>query len=237
MTVGERQEAVLEMLRENPRLTVSELAKTLYVSEPTVRRDFTELDAKGLIRKVYGGAILPDNADWNVPFVFRENEKSAAKTALGRQAADRIPDGAVILLDGSTSAFHLVPFLAGKKDLIVVTSGAKTALALADAGICSYCTGGKMLLHSYSYVGAQAERFVRDINADMVFFSCRGLSESGMLSDSSVEEVNLRRVMMEQSERAYALCDSSKFGKSYFYNLCRTDEVDEVISDKPFKTS
>lgn len=231
MTISERQERILELLRQKPKISVSEMSAILYVSEPTVRRDLTELDSKGLIHKVYGGAVLPDGAETLIPFVFRENEKSAAKTAMGRQAAELVKDGMVVLLDGSTSAFHLVPFLAGKKELTVVTSGAKTALALAEAGLCNYCTGGKMLNNSYSYVGAQAERFVRDINADIVFFSCRGLSADGKVSDPSVEEVNLRRVMMEHSTKTYLLCDRSKFGKTYFYNLCRTEELDGVISD------
>lgn len=234
LTVSERQEKILELLREQPDLKVAELAKRLYVSEPTVRRDFTELDARGLIRKVYGGAVLPDHADRTVPFVLRENEKSQAKTVMGRRAAALIPDGAVLLLDGSTSAFHLVPYLTDKKDLVVITSGAKTALALAEAGICTYCTGGRMLIHSYSYVGAQAERFLADINADLAFFSCRGLSDDGGVSDSSEEETHLRRVMMSRSRASYLLCDSGKFGKSYLFHLCNADRLSGVISDKPW---
>lgn len=231
MTISERQERILELLRQDPKINVSRLSAILYVSEPTVRRDLTELDAKGLIRKVYGGAVLPEGAQTLIPFVFRENEKSAAKTAMGRQAAALVEDGMVVLLDGSTSAFHLVPFLAAKKDLTVVTSGAKTALALAEAGLCNYCTGGKMLNNSYSYVGAQAEQFVSGINADICFFSCRGLSDDGRVSDPSVEEVNLRRVMLDHSTRRYLLCDKSKFGKLYFYNLCTSDSLDGVISE------
>ena len=231
MTISERQERILELLRQDPKINVSRLSAILYVSEPTVRRDLTELDAKGLIRKVYGGAVLPEGAETLIPFVFRENEKSAAKTAMGRQAAALVEDGMVVLLDGSTSAFHLVPFLAAKKDLTVVTSGAKTALALAEAGLCNYCTGGKMLNNSYSYVGAQAEQFVSGINADICFFSCRGLSDDGRVSDPSVEEVNLRRVMLDNSTRRYLLCDKSKFGKLYFYNLCTSDSLDGVISE------
>lgn len=231
MTISERQERILELLRQEPKISVAQMSAILYVSEPTVRRDLTELDAKGLIHKVYGGAVLPEGAETLIPFVFRENEKSAAKTAMGRRAAELVEDGMVVLLDGSTSAFHLVPFLASKKDLTVVTSGAKTALALAEAGLCNYCTGGKMLNNSYSYVGTQAEQFISGINADIVFFSCRGLSEDGRVSDPSVEEVNLRRAMLERSPRSYLLCDKSKFGKVYFYNLCSVSDLSGVISE------
>lgn len=231
MTVSERQERILELLRQDPKITVARLSAVLYVSEPTVRRDLTELDAKGLVHKVYGGAVLPDGAETLIPFVFRENEKSAAKTQMGRRAAELVEDGMVVLLDGSTSAFHLVPFLAAKKDLTVVTSGAKTALALAEAGICNYCTGGRMLNNSYSYVGAQAEQFLSGINADICFFSCRGLSEDGKISDPSVEEVDLRRAMRAHSAKSYLLCDRSKFNKIYFFNLCNVSDLDGVISE------
>lgn len=231
MTISERQERILELLRADPKQTVAQLAAVLYVSEPTVRRDLTELDARGLVHKVYGGAVLPDGSQTLLPFVFRENEKSAAKTAMGRRAAELVSDGSVVLLDGSTSAFHLVPFLATKKELTIVTSGAKTALALAEAGLCTYCTGGKMLNNSYSYVGAQAEQFLGGINADVCFFSCRGLSDDGAVSDPSVEEVNLRRVMLSRSARSFLLCDKSKFGKRYFYNLCTLSELSGVISE------
>lgn len=135
------------------------------------------------------------------------------------------------MLDGSTSAYHIVPYIADFKDIIVVTSGAKTAVALAENDITTFSTGGKMIVHSYSYVGQEAEDFVRKINADILFFSCHGLSLDGMMSDPSVREANLRRVMMEQCKKKYLLCDSSKFGKTFFYNMGSVSELDGIISD------
>ena len=236
MTVTERQQKILEYLQEQPNITVARLAKLLFVSEPTIRRDFTELDSKGMLKKVYGGALLMQGATKEtIPFLFRENEKTAAKTKIGKEAASLIKDGMVILMDASTSVFHVIPYLSGKKDLIVVTSGAKTAVALAEAGIRTYCTGGHMLIHSFSYVGAQTKRFLNDINADLLFFSSRGISLDGRISDQSVEETEVRREMLAHAKQKYFLCDSSKFGKSYFYNLCSLSDIDGIISDQPFE--
>ena len=232
MMVNERQRRILEELEKKPDLTVRELAKLLYVSEPTIRRDFTELDSKGIITKVYGGAILHRGAaDREIPFFFRQQEKSSVKSQMGAKAASLVEDGMVVMLDGSTSAFHLVPYLAQRKDLIVVTSGAKTAVALAEANIRTFCTGGQMLIHSFSYVGEQAESFVRNINADILFFSCRGLSEGGYMTDLSVEEANLRKVMFQYSKQKVLLCDSSKFDHTYFYNIGHIDQIDSIISE------
>jgi DeoR/GlpR family transcriptional regulator of sugar metabolism len=234
MLIGERQQRILEELKKNPNITVSELANKLFVSEPTVRRDFTELHQRGLITKVYGGAVLNSGAaDREIPFLIRANEQSSIKVQMGRAAAELVRDGMVVMLDGSTSSYHIVPYLAQYQDLIVVTSGAKTAVSLAEHNLRTFCTGGQMIVHSYSYVGAQAEAFVRSFNADVLFFSCRGLTEDGLMTDQSIEEANLRRVMFECCKKKILLCDSSKIGKTCFYNMGNVEEIDGIISDKP----
>lgn len=236
--IEERHRRILEELKKHPDITVRELSVLLSVSEPTVRRDFTELHRKGIITKIYGGAILNQGAaDREIPFFLRENEKSAVKTEMGAKAAALVSDGMVVMLDGSTSAYHLVPYLARKKDIIVVTSGAKTAVSLAEANVRTFCTGGQMLIHSYSYVGEQAENFVRQINADILFFSCHGLSESGQMTERAIEEANLRRVMFSACRQKYLLCDSSKFGKRCFYNMGDVREIDGIISECPLPES
>ena len=161
MMINERHRQIIEYLGKDPSITVRELARLLSVSEPTVRRDFTELHRKGLITKIYGGAILNrGGADGEIPFLLRENEKSSVKAKIGAMAAELLHDGMVIMLDGSTSAYYLVPYLSKYKDLIVVTSGAKTAVALAEANIRTFCTGGQMITNSFSYASVRITMFV-----------------------------------------------------------------------------
>lgn len=232
MMIEERQKRILEELRRTPELTVRELAKKLSVSEPTVRRDFTELHRKGFITKRYGGAILNVGAaDREIPFLLREQEKSTVKTVMGAKASELVQDGMVVMLDGSTSAYHLVPYLSKFKDLIVITNGAKTAVALAEHGVRTFSTGGQMITRSFCYVGEQAESFVRTINADLFFFSCHGLSETGQMTDRAIEEANLRKVMFASCRKKILLCDSSKFGKTYFYNMGNLCDIDALITE------
>ena len=101
----------------------------------------------------------------------------------------------------------------------------------------SYSTGGLLLENSIAFVGSGAENFIRNFNADIFFFSSRGLSEDGVISDSSVDEANLRRVMMEHSKKRIFLCTSDKMGKRYMYNLCTLSDVDVIISDKELPDS
>lgn len=233
MMISERHAMIVEELKNDPNTNVRKLAKILYVSEPTVRRDLTELHKKGIVTKVHGGAILNTVAAYReIPFFLRENEKSLTKSEMGKAAAQMVSDGDVVMLDGSTSAYHMVPYLARIKNLTVITSGAKTAVALAEANIRTFCTGGQMITHSFSYVGEQAEDFIRNVNADILFFSCHGLDEQGRMTDNAIEEANLRKVMIRQAKKKILLCDSSKMGKTYFYNMGNIAEIDGVVSEK-----
>lgn len=233
MMISERQKQIIEELKNDPQISVRELAQKLYVSEPTVRRDFTELHQRGILTKVYGGAILnSEAAHREIPFLLREKEQSSTKVEMGNRAAMLAHDGDVVMLDGSTSAYHMIPYLAKLKNITVVTSGAKTAVAAAEANIRTFGTGGQMIIHSYSYVGKQAEDFVRSINADILFFSCHGLDLQGRMTDNAIAEADIRRVMIEHSKKKILLCDSSKIGKTCFYNMGHVSDIDGVVSDR-----
>ena len=240
MLTSERQAQILAELQKDPKLTVAQMAKRLHFSEPTIRRDYTQLHRKGIITKHYGYVTVncgSGSPDQEIPFALRENERSKPKEQMALLAAQYIRDGMVIMLDGSTSAYHLVPHLAKFKDIIVITSGAKTAVALAELQIPVFSTGGKMRTNSYSYIGKEAEDAVRKYNADIVFLSCHGLSLDGMMSDPSVEECHLRQVMLEKAKEKYLLCDSSKIDKTYFYDMGNVSRLNGVISDKPLPES
>ena len=232
MMVEERQHRIIEELRADPSVSVKELAKKLYVSEPTVRRDLSALHDKGIITKTYGGAML-NVADslLEIPFSLRASEKSDVKNAIARRAAELCEDGMVIMLDGSTSAYHMVPHLSRLKNITVITSGAKTALMLAEANIRTFCTGGQMIIHSYSYIGEQAADFIRNFYADILFFSCHGLDYEGRMTDNAIDEADLRKVMLGQAGQKVLLCDSGKIGKRCIYSMGSIRDIDEVISD------
>ena len=232
MPFYEREERLLEALSEKESMSVKELADKLFISIPTARRDLKKLEDKGLVIRTFGGAsVKKRSADMQVPFILREHEGGAAKVKIAEKAKDFVFDGATIMLDGSTSAYALIPYLAEFNDIVVIASSAKAAVALCNLGIKTICTGGQMKENSYAFVGFEAERTVADYNADVVFFSCRGLSDDGSLTDRSIEENDLRRVMLSHAKRRVLLLDSGKFGKSYLNRLCTLSEIDELVSE------
>lgn len=227
----ERLDQIIACLRERQTDTVKNLAQKLYASEATIRRDLTELERRGLVKRLHGGAALIDGVQRELPLFLREQQNVAAKRDVAARAAQYLRDGQVIFMDASSTVMFLIKYFEGYQNLTIVTNGMKTAQVLSGLSHKTYCTGGLMLHNSSAYVGDYAADFVRHFNADVFFFSSRGVSEDGRITDASSEENHIRRVMLEQSRQHIFLCDSSKRGKTYCYNLCRLDQVDACVMD------
>lgn len=231
----EREKEILRLLLARKKITVNELSNLLFTSESSIRRDLARLENQQLVKRIHGGAIIEENSisTLKIPFVMRELEQSDAKIKIAKQVIEYINDYDVIFLDASSSAYSLVPFLAVKNHLTVITSGTKTLVKLGEYGIKAISTGGELLPSCQSLVGEEAYRTIESFNANSVFFSCRGLSDDGFLTDISDSENNVRREMIAHSKNAYLMCASNKLGQKYFHNLCTVKDISKVICDTP----
>lgn len=233
MLESDRHNRILQMLKNETGCTVHSLARALYVSEATIRRDLRELDRQGFVKRVYGGAIPVECHNLDIPRPVRSLQQQHAKRQIGQQAASLVLDGMVLFLDASTTAQALCEFIAPRQGITVITNGIRTAELLGQLGVATYCTGGLLLHSSLAYVGAYAENMVREFYADALFFSAAGVSNSGRISDRCCEEAVMLKLMLAQSKRRYFLCDGSKFGSDYCYQVGFVSEVDRIISNVP----
>lgn len=231
----DREKEIIKILLAEEQVTVAYLADKLYASRPSIRRDLANLEKMQLIHRTHGGAVLNNSsmADSKIPFILRELEHGTAKSKMGRAAAELVNDGDVILLDASTSAYNIIPFLANKKNLTVITSGLKLMQSAGEHGIKVLATGGELITSCMSLVGPEAYSIIERYTANLLFFSCRGLTVDGCATDFSVEENWVRRIMLRHAEKRVLLCDSSKIGKSYVNAICTVRDIDYIISEKP----
>ena len=227
----ERRELILEILEKKKSVSVTELADALYVSAPTMRRDLDLLEREGKVQRTHGGVLLKRSQECEIPLLIRQEQNNISKSAIAKKAIRQVKNGDVIFMDASSTVSYLVPLLEGFEELTVITNSPKTSVLLGEAAIKNYCTGGLLLRHSIAYVGADAERFIDNFNADLFFFSSRGITEDGKICDSSESEASIRKVMLKNADRCYYLCDSSKRGKKYAYNICTLKDIDEIITE------
>ena len=229
----DRQQRIMRVLRERRSATVRELSEVVFASEASVRRDLEVLEKQGLVHRVYGGVVLSDYRNSEMPITLRDAEHHDVKEKVARKAALMIPDGSTILLDSSSTTRRIVKYIGHCRDLKIVTSNLAVFSELERLNVEAYCTGGAFRTRGHDFVGPAAEAFVRSISADIVFFSAQGISEDGEITDVSEERVALRRAMMERSRRRVFLCDSSKIGLRRVFTLCTKDDVDDIVCDVP----
>ena len=228
----ERQQAVMDYLKLHHTATIQAIAKHLYTSEASIRRDIAALEAAGLVVKVYGGVVLPEHKNEVVPVELRESANSAAKEIIAQEAAKLIHDGDTVFFDSSSTVRRICKHIKHRKHLKVITNNLRICQELKETDITVYLTGGEYYKKLDCFLGSYAERFIASMNATSVFFSCKGLSQDGLLTDVSETEIAIRQAMLAHAENSYLLCDSSKVGQKYAFTLCHAKDLTDILCDK-----
>lgn len=234
----DRQIAIQAYLKQHHSSTIRALAKHLYISEASVRRDIAAMEAAGLVLRVYGGVVLPEHKNEVVPVELRESANSAAKEIIAEEAAKLIHDGDTVFFDSSSTVRRICKHIKNRKHLKIITNNVRICHELKDTDITVYCTGGEYYKKLDCFLGPYAERLISSINANSVFFSCKGLSADGLLTDVSEIEIAIRQAMLAHAEKSYLLCDASKVGQKYAFTLCNAQNLTQILCDQeipPFK--
>ena len=226
-----RHKQIIDILARDGEVSVNSLVKELYVSEATVRRDLSELEKLGALKRIYGGAKPIIETNKQVPLFIRESVDSIAKSEICRKASELVKEGDSIFIDGSSTAQYLAKYLSKIKDIIVVTYSIKTAEIMCSHHIKTYCTGGLIMENSLVCMGIDAIEFAEKFNVDKCFISCKGVNSNGDFTDTSEEETAVRRAFLKKSKTRIFLMTDNKFDKTYFHTLCNSKDVDYIFSN------
>lgn len=163
MLAEERFAMILDLLAQKRSATVLELCDALDASESTIRRDLTQLDRQGLLKKVHGGATLVGRtvlAD-EPPMAAREEQSVEEKRLIARAAAAMITEKDFIFLDAGSTTLALAAALEGPAlQAAYVTNGIAHARMLVQKGCRTYLPGGQVPPHHGShYRAGNAGRF------------------------------------------------------------------------------
>lgn len=231
MLKSERMDSIMEILHNKKHATVDYLAKHVYASKVTIRRDLKKMEDLGLVIRSYGGVTLIDTDNKSVPLVLRERDRSSVKDKIARQAVAMIADGSTIIMDGSSTVLRIVSYLRDEQNITVITNSLRAATELCEKRIKVYCTGGMLVPEALVCVGDYSANMLQNMTADLMFFSSQGLSADGNICDFSENETHQRRLMLRHARKKYFLCDSTKLGKSFLFTVCNVSEIDGVLCD------
>lgn len=229
--LAERRQQIVNALSEAGSLSVTKLSAQFGVSEVTIRQDLQALADQGLLLRTRGGA-LSINVTPEYTYDVRQQQQSAEKARIGQAAAQMINYGSTIFLDASTTAQAIVPHIKQIPELTVITNSLKIAMSLLDMSqIQVLLPGGSLRRTSISLVGQPQCDIFEGINIELGFFGARGIAVPEGMTDVELEEVRMKRNMVDRCRKVVGLLDSQKWGKVAASTFAPLEKIDTIITD------
>ncbi|MFC5648253.1 DeoR/GlpR family DNA-binding transcription regulator [Paenibacillus solisilvae] len=237
MFASQRRDRIMELLRRNKQIVVKELAQEMNVSEGTLRTDLRMLEEEGVLERTHGGAVLARSksaksavADNNS--ATRSDMNHEEKAAIGQHAASLVARGQCIILDASSTVLELAKALVDYDYLTVVTNGLESAMVLnQNPRINVILVGGVLRAGSRTVEGVIGKSILEQIHADLFFTSAEGLSLAEGMTDFSLYEAELKKVMTANARQTIALVDHTKLGRRSIATSVLLEHIHTLVTD------
>ena len=231
-----RQPEILEVARQEGKVTVDDLASRFGVTVQTIRRDLSELCDAGRLNRVHGGAILP-TATVNIDYEDRRALNASAKQVIARACAAEIPHDCTVFLGIGTSVEAVARALVRHRNLVVITNNVNVAQIMMGFDLQLVVTGGVLRQADGGLVGPLTSACIRNFKFDVAVISCSALDMDGDLLDFDVLEVEVSRAIIDHARRTYLVADRSKFLRTAPARIASMAELDTVFTDHVFPAS
>jgi len=229
-----RQQRIAQLVRESGSVTVAALETEFGVSPATVRRDLTELERQGKVRRTHGGAVMPGVAQHEDSFQQRLGEAVEAKKRLARAASELLETEETVFIDSSTTAYYAVRrMLPDSSNLTILTSllPVMDLFSTADPSAVNLLGfGGMFRALTLSFVGPCTIRMIESYRADRTFFSVKGITPDGQLTEANPLEAEVKRAMIRQAASPVLLVDGRKFERQGLSVITHVSEVSLVMT-------
>ncbi|MDX6740610.1 DeoR/GlpR family DNA-binding transcription regulator [Actinocorallia sp. A-T 12471] len=235
LLVEQRRMQILETVRRDGAVRVTDLALTYGVSEMTIRRDLDLLSRSGTLEKVHGGAVAVGMTE-EPGFAVKSGLESTAKGAIAGAAAALVKPGTVVAIGGGTTTYAVAEQLLGVPDLTIVTNSLpieRLVRAASDKGAhppVVLLTGGTAT-RSEALVGPIADRTIDSLHVDLLILGTHGITESEGLTSPNLAEAQTNRVFVSRARRVAVVADHTKWGITGLSTFADLDQIGWFITD------
>jgi len=228
--IDSRQERLLAFIAGKGYVSLQEMTEAAQVSESTVRRDLTNLEEQGLVRRTRGGAVLVSDGPHALAFAKRETTHVVEKQAIARVAGDLIRDGETVIVNGGTTTYELAKLMVGHNLQIVTNSLPIASLFSNRLDAELIMIAGYLYPRTGVTVGPLAVSTLEKIHANKVFMGAAGIQSEGLFN-VNMPMVEVERKMLQCADQVIVLADHSKFGRRALTHMAQLREIDTFISD------
>ncbi|MGF1724804.1 transcriptional repressor AgaR [Photobacterium nomapromontoriensis] len=228
----ERRMEIVNVVNQDGKARVEDLASRFSVSSVTIRSDLSFLEKNGYVVRSHGAAIPNTGVIAELTVHEKRRHNAGLKSVLGQAAAELIKDGDTVILDSGTTTREIASSMANVDDVVVMTNGLDVAMELSSKpGIEVLMTGGVLRKNALSFSGSQAENGLKNYRFDKVFLGVDGFDLRSGITTHNEQEASLNRLMCDISEHVVAIADSSKFGKRSCYMIREFGHIDTLVTD------
>lgn len=230
-TIVERQQDILARIRVMHSVKVGELSDQLGVTPETIRKDLVELDERGLIQRVHGGAVAKPNRE--TAYESRKSVQPEAKQAIANAALKLVDGAKTIYLDYGTTIYAFAQLLAFEDpEITVVTNSLPTVSALLPChNVELVVPGGIVRKNENSLSGPLTETTMSTLFFDKGFFSCAGISVRAGVTNFHAVETSISRLAMEHSGSVVLMADNAKFDHTAANQTAVLSNIDDLVTD------
>jgi DeoR/GlpR family transcriptional regulator of sugar metabolism len=229
-----RRQEIVRLLLERETVTVRELCDRFGVSAMTVHRDLDALQARGVLRKVHGGATAQPSSSYESSLRFRQAAGVDAKRTIASRAVRHISPGSSVLLDDSTTCLAMVPLLAQIPQLTIVTNflAVVEAYNSMDGQAELLVTGGLYDERYHSLLGIVTEQALSEVRVDCCFLSVPAVDLKDGVFHQEAVQARVKRAMISIADTVILLADSSKLDKRALHWIAGLNQFDFIITDE-----
>lgn len=229
----ERRNQILELIRNNGKIIVKDIAEKFNVTEVTIRQDLKILERNGLLTRTYGGAVERSHSSLDRPFNERMIKNLPQKIAIAKEALNLITSGDSMIFDGGTTLLELVKLINQISFEITIVTNFIPHIQFLDnlQNISLTVLGGTYNATNKNLLGLLATTALHNIFVDKAFLSATGISPDYGISCASFPEAEFRKKILEKAKEKILLVDSSKFGITSFAQCGNLSQIDTVITD------
>ena len=231
--LNQRQERIIDLVRERGFVAIEALADHFAVTPQTVRRDINQLCDQGLMRRYHGGAGLPSSVE-NLAYQTRQVMNREAKARIAAIAAAEVPDNASLFINIGTTTEEVAKALVNRRGLRVITNNLNVASILSEnRDFEVIVAGGLVRSRDKGIVGEATLDAIRQFKVDIGIIGISGIDDDGSLLDFDYREVRAAQAIIGNSRRVFLVTDHTKFGRNAMVRLGHLDEIDAVFTDRP----
>ncbi|WP_323703101.1 DeoR/GlpR family DNA-binding transcription regulator [Mammaliicoccus sp. Dog046] len=231
MLTAERHQLIIETINQRETVSLQELIQLTESSTSTIRRDLSQLEKNGMLKRVHGGAMHIAQRHEERNMTDKELRHQDEKREIAQSAARLISDGDTIYLDAGTTTLEMISFI-DQQDIIVVTNGLTHVRPLLDKGIRVYMTGGEVKSTTYANIGANAVKSLERYRFDKAFIGMNGIDLKYGLTTPDPNESEMKEKAIHLSSQVYVLIDHSKFNEVSFAEVTYEHSIEVLTSEK-----